>query len=378
MKSTQLQLNELLPIEFPLTCKTLDSGLTENVSPGFVAGIWQKKTPDEIWVRAVGSRRILPSTRPMFADTVFDLASVTKVYATATLSAVLVDRGWLSWDTSLKSLLPLFQYPEIKIRHLLSHTAGFSAWEPLWEKVRDHFAPAPLYSIPIKERQAIMRQIVFSIPPVALPGVQTLYSDISFLLLGFGLEEVTQMPLDQAVQKMVWEPMGIQETYFHHIHKAPEEDAQENIAATEKSDWRGAILQGQVHDDNCWSMGGYGGHAGAFGTARDLLHFSRALFQGFLSQSVLKAAWSRVAEPLGCVRTLGWDTPSGESPAAGHRFSALSIGHLGFTGTSLWIDPQAEIAVVLLSNRVHPSCENIKIRSFRPRFHDAVRLDLRR
>jgi CubicO group peptidase (beta-lactamase class C family) len=124
-------------------------------------------------------------------------------------------------------------------------------------------------------------------------------------------------------------------------------------------------------------MGGYGGHAGAFGTIRDVLHFARGLMTGFLSSPVLDAAWTRVQNPPGCDRTLGWDTPSGPTSSAGGHFSEQSVGHLGFTGTSLWIDPKAQLAVVLLSNRVHPSRDNLKIRTFRPQFHDAIRMDLK-
>ena len=144
--------------------------------------------------------------------------------------------------------------------------------------------------------------------------------------------------------------MGIETAYFRHVTDEPVRGRCENVAATEESAWRGGLLQGQVHDDNCWAMGGYGGHAGAFGTIRDVLQFARALYPigergGFLTSLTLKAAWSPVLHPPGCSRTLGWDMPSGQEPSAGRYFSSKSVGHLGFTGTSLWIDPEAGLAV---------------------------------
>jgi CubicO group peptidase (beta-lactamase class C family) len=232
--------------------------------------------------------------------------------------------------------------------------------------------------IPIRLRQDWMKEMILAEAPEAAPGNRMLYSDLSFILLGFALEAVVQMPLDEAVKKWVWDPMKMSETYFSRVTSAPDAGGRDDqVAATENCPWRKAILQGQVHDDNCWAMGGYAGHAGAFGTALDLLRFSQRLMTGFFSPAVLQALWTKVPRPIDCTRTLGWDTPSGENPAVGRFFSSATVGHLGFTGTSLWIDPQAGIAVTLLSNRIHPSRENEKIRILRPKFHEAVWQDLK-
>jgi CubicO group peptidase (beta-lactamase class C family) len=362
--------------QFSRTWNTLKEGVTSGVAPGFVVGLWSKDFPRVIYLGAHGNRRIIPSVAPMTTETVFDLASITKVFATATLVAVLVDRGWLSWDAPVCQFFPDYPYTHIKICHLLSHTAGYVAWQPFWEKLRRKFDPLPIESVPIELRQKGMRELVFSLQPEVPPGVRTVYSDVSFLLLGFVLEEVTQMSLDQAVQHFLWQPMGVQDAYYHRVVKPVSESIFEKVAATENCPWRGGVLQGQVHDDNCWAMGGIAGHAGAFGTAKDVLQFSRALMEGFLSRGVLESMWKRVAEPVGCERTLGWDTPSGPMSSAGTRFSLHTVGHLGFTGTSLWIDVDTQLAVTLLSNRVHPSRENWKIKEFRPKFHDAIRNDL--
>jgi CubicO group peptidase (beta-lactamase class C family) len=363
---------------FPRTCLVLEAGVSEGVAPGFVAGVWQAQYPDEMNVIPCGQRRIFPTPQPMLADTVFDLASVTKVFATATLAAALVDRGWLSWNTPVAAILPDFPHTNIEVRHLLSHTAGLVAWEPFWQKLWTQFAPTPLWQVPIRVRQKAMRELVFATPLASAPDQQCVYSDLSFLLLGFVLEELTHLPLDQAVKKWVWQPMGILGARYFHIDQIVAEGVLQECAATENCPTRGGVLQGQVHDDNCWAMGGFGGHAGAFAQASEVLHFSKKLFEGFLSRPTLEAMWTRVSMPVGCERTLGWDTPSSGLSSVGAKFSPRTVGHLGYTGTSLWIDQDQELAVTLLSNRVHPSRENTKIKDFRPRFHDAIRLDLQR
>jgi CubicO group peptidase (beta-lactamase class C family) len=362
--------------------QALESGVASGVAPGFVAGVWDARTPDRFRVAAAGMRRPRLDTAglslpelPMTVETIFDLASLTKVYATATLTALLVDRGWLSWTTPVAAIFPQIQNKKVEVRHLLSHTAGYPAWAPLWERVRDHFAPIPLEEIPIAERQHAMRELVFAAQPEVGVGERALYSDFSFLLLGFVLEEVVRAPLDRAVERYVWGPMGIKRSFYRRTVKNPASRL-EQVAVTELSPWHQTVLQGQVHDENCWSMGGYAGHAGAFGPVEDLMIFSRALFDGFLSREVLRAMWTRVSQPPGCSRTLGWDTVSGEGSSAGKYFSPDAVGHLGFTGTSLWIDPRAGLAVALLSNRVHPTRDNIAIRTFRPLFHNSVREDL--
>ena len=376
--SRDLKLVELSREQFPLTWRVLQEGLSEQVAPGMVAGLWQASDPSRIQVAAIGERRILPSPQPMLPETIFDLASVTKIFATASLAAVLVERGWIRWDQPLKSLLPDYSQKEIRLDHLLSHTSGLPDWAPLWEKMRQHFGTDDLYGISISDRQTQMRKLASEVKPVARPSERTNYSDIGFMLLGFALEEATKMPLDQAVATLVWEPMGLQGAFFRRIQKKAGDDLMESAAATEQCPWRKAILQGQVHDDNCWSMGGYAAHAGAFAGVRDVLHFAASLMRvRFLTRDTLRTMWTRVLRPAGCERTLGWDTPSNEGSSAGRFFPPLgTVGHLGFTGTSLWMDLEARIAVTLLSNRVHPTRENAKFKPYRARFHEALRKDL--
>ena len=373
--SSQLKLLDLSRAKFPLTHAVLEAGIKQGVAPGFVGGLWTRKDPDQFYLTAIGQRRLGPHSLPMLPETVFDIASLSKIFATATLCGVLVDRGWLRWDTFLSSILSEYPYPQIQIQHLLSHTAGLPAWKPLWESLWKAFAPIPIDQVPILDRQREMRRLVVSVAPEVEPGQRVLYSDITFLLLGFALEVITQMSLDKAVEHFVWKPMGVSRAYYRPIHNSRSQKWEE-VAATEDDPARGGVLQGQVHDDNCWAMGGYGGHAGVFTDARNLFQFVRALMGGFLSLPTLSALWTPVLLPMGASRTLGWDMPSGDLPSAGKLFSRRSVGHLGFTGTSLWVDLDAELAVVLLSNRVHPTRENLKIREFRPQFHEAIRTDV--
>ncbi len=374
--SSDLQMRDLTQGQFPETWKVLHAAIQDGVAPGIVAGFWDRKNPNEIVSIALGHRRLKPSSQSINRETVFDLASLTKIFATATLTAVLVDRQWLSWETSVSSVLSEYPYPDVKIKHLLSHSAGYVAWIPFWEKLKNHFQPKSLNQISVQSRQYMMRQLVYQTQREVEPGQRTLYSDVSSLLLGFVLEELTQMPLDQAVKKYVWHPMGISHADFHRTNGHLKSD--EKIAATEDSPWRGGVLQGYVHDENCWAMGGYAGHAGAFGRLRDVLHFARGWMGGFVSQGTLHEMWTRVVEPQGSTRTLGWDTPSDRGSSVGQKFSKNTVGHLGFTGTSLWIDMDAGLAVSLLTNRVHPTRENNKIKEFRPAFHNALRVDLGR
>ncbi|MFZ9595631.1 MAG: serine hydrolase domain-containing protein [Bdellovibrionia bacterium] len=380
IKASELIARSLPQPQFLKTWEILNQGVSRGVAPGFVAGLWQKSFPDEIWVACTGSHSWDPASPPMKPETVFDLASVTKVLATAPLTALLVERGWISWDSQVSSILPDYPYPKIQIRHLLAHTAGFPAWKPFWKGLWSEFS-IPIEQVSIQKRQQAMRNHVYSVPPEVDPDVRCLYSDLSFLLLGFVLEELLGLPLDQAVSRWLWRPMGLDGARYWRVTSAAPSSSVlplTRVAPTEQCPERKRLLHAQVHDDNCWAMGGYGGHAGAFAPVRDVLHLARQLMCGFLTDSVLVPMWTRQRRPKGCERTLGWDTPSVQSSSCGLRFLPGTVGHLGFTGTSLWIDPQAELAVALLCNRVHPSRENSLMKEFRPQFHEAIRLDLRK
>lgn len=387
LHSSDLKVTEIPAEDFPRTVRLAESAVSElpgqGVTPGLVGGVWLRSHPDRIYALARGYRRLVPSVQPISVDTVFDVASLTKVMGTAALAATLVDRGWLRWDTPVAAFFPGYHSPAIHIGHLLAHTSGLPALFPYWERLRELHSGVPIESVPVRIRQRQARELTLSVRPEAALGERAVYSDVGYILAGFMLEELTGMPLDKAVRELVWDPMRLYGPHFRHVTSDPERGRDESVAATEDSEWRGGVLQGQVHDDNCWAMGGYAGHAGVFAPIRDVLFFARALVHGHFSPESTIRMWTRVTPPVGpegCERTLGWDTPtvspSGPASSAGRYFSPRSIGHLGFTGTALWIDPDVPMAGALLTNRVHPSRANDRIRQLRPAFFDALREDL--
>lgn len=293
-------------------------------------------------------------------ETYFDLASVTKVFV-ATLFARLVDRGWVSYDTRLAQYVRDAD-PGILARHLLSHSAGLVAYE-------EYFKEIPI-NAPLAERRVWLRDRLAKLRPEVEPGSRVLYSDPSFLLLGFMIEAVTGRSLDEALREFVLNPMGISSIQYAHP-KGP-------AASTEECPWRKRVMNGEVHDENAWSIGGVAGHAGLFGRARDVLDFAQRLLAGFLSPQTTQKMWSPC--PPDQSRTLGWDiaSPTGSSLGGAREslFGGFAVGHLGYTGTSVWLSPKEKTAVVLLTNRVYPTRKNEAIKLWRPRIHEAVSLDL--
>jgi CubicO group peptidase (beta-lactamase class C family) len=362
---------------FERTHEVLEQAIREKWTPGAIAAVWnvQGNHHGLPWVSVVGDRRTDPSREPLEWNTVFDLASLTKPLVTATLAARLVERGLLDWTTPVRSILEApEEWSGIELWHLLSHTAGFQAWSPFWQVLRERFG-AKLSHASIRQRSEFMRAEVLRQLPETEPGRRTLYSDVSFLALGFIVEQVTGMRLDHA-----WDELGFG-ARFRPVHRHPsmQQPADDRCAATESSEWRGGVMQGEVHDENCWSMGGVAGHAGLFGTAEQVIEIVNAVFTGRLfSDAIADVVFARVTPSTGDPRTMGWDIPSGESSSAGPILAARRgvVGHLGFTGTSLWVDRQSGWAFLLLTNRVHFGRDNVGIRQLRPLFHQAAIADL--
>ncbi|MCP4659718.1 MAG: serine hydrolase [bacterium] len=324
-------------------------------------------------VVAVGSRGALVHLRPfgrlsydedspaVTADTIYDLASLTKVVATTTMAMILVDEGRLDLDKPVQDFLPRFQGPgkeAVTVRHLLTHSSGLDWWGPLYEEIRG---------------KAAYLDRIQAMDLVYEPGTRSKYSDLGVTLLGAILERVAGRPLDAFVRERVFEPLGMTDTLFR-----PGPDRLERIAPTEHDPWRGRMIRGEVHDENAFAMGGVAPHAGLFGTAPDLARFAQMLLNGgvleherIVSRETAETFTRRAGIP-GSSRALGWDTKSPEKSSAGSLFSSRSFGHTGFTGTSIWIDPERELFVILLTNRVHPTRENQLIRQVRPAVADAV------
>jgi beta-N-acetylhexosaminidase len=317
--------------------------------------------------RAFGQQSYGAGATPVAMGTIYDLASLTKVIATTTAAMILVDEERLSLDAKVQDYLPRFQGPgkdQVTVRHLLSHSSGIDWWAALYKE------------IPESEknfRKAFLDR-VYAMELKSTPGTEMKYSDLGIALLGEILERVSGRPLDAFVKERVFSPLGMKDTGWR-----PAKSLLPRIAPTEKDGWRGRTVHGEVHDENAFALGGVAPHAGLFGTAGDLARFAQMMLwkgvyanQRIVSRKTVEAFTRPLGLPPGSSRALGWDTKSPEGGSAGKLFSAGSFGHTGFTGTSIWIDPQRQLFLILLTNRVHPTRDNIQIREVRPALADAV------
>jgi CubicO group peptidase (beta-lactamase class C family) len=300
------------------------------------------------------------------ADTIFDLASVSKVIATTTMAMLLYERGQLSLEEPLAQTLPDFVTlapkhqlewrQAVTIRMLLAHSSGLPAYEKLFEftTTRDDLIRAALTT-----------------PLRSAPGTHADYSDIGYILLGEVLVAKAGMSLDVLMQKEIFAPLGMARTSFN-----PAAGLKSEIPPTEDDHrFRNRVIQGEVNDENAYVMGGVAGHAGLFGPATDIARFAECMLHGgapILQSETVKLFTRCESFPVGTSRALGWDTPSRPDSSSGGHFSHVSFGHLGFTGTSLWIDPGRKLSVTLLTNRTWPDRASQLIREVRPRVHDAI------
>jgi CubicO group peptidase (beta-lactamase class C family) len=294
------------------------------------------------------------------SDTTFDLASVSKVVATTTMAMVLYDRGLLDLESPVIGVLPEFRSTdrrrdEVTFRHLLAHSSGLPAYEKLFLRASD--------------RNQLL-QHAFAVPLKYAPGTHAEYSDVGFILLGVALERLASEQIDIFCQREIFGPLGMSHTGYN---RPPSRKSQIPPTADDKT-FRRRIVQGEVYDENASVMGGVAPHAGVFSTASDVALFAHAMLQGgapIIRSGTAALFTRRENSPPGTSRALGWDTPSNPSQS-GQYFSTGSFGHLGYTGTSLWIDAERQISITLLTNRTWPDSSNKAITEVRPKFHDAV------
>ncbi len=350
--------------------KVLEDAIARRAFPGCAFGVLAGG--ETVLQGALGRFTYEEGAPAVIADTVYDLASVTKVAATTAVAMLLVERGQLDLEEPLGDLLPGFVVGRargdparhVKLRHLLAHSSGLPGYVEFFRTV----------STP----SALLRACL-ALPLEAEPGIRAAYSDPGFILLGKALEVRAGEHLAAWVRREVSAPLGLLATGF-----CPPHSARASIPPTEEDKTlRHRRIQGEVQDENAWLLKGVAGHAGLFSNVPDLLRFS-----GEILKAVSRAAagagrpslfdrgtietFAQRQGPQGSSRALGWDTPS-ENSSAGRRFSPYSIGHLGYSGCSLWIDLDADIAFVLLTNRTWPDRQSQLIREVRPAFHDAVR-----
>ncbi len=324
------------------------------------------------WQGAAGRLTADPESPAVTPATVFDLASLTKPLATALSVLVLVQQRTLSLGQRLGELLPNAWLPrekrELTLVSLLTHRAGLPAWRPFYQKV---LAAAP------EQRSTLLELLAAGEPLTHPPETTTMYSDLGFMLLKAVVEETAGQDLDGFCRRTLYEPLGLAGLGFNPRRRPGGEGLE--YAATEPGLIPGRPGMGEVHDENAWAAGGVAGHAGLFGTAGEVFALAAALYRSYLGEP--GGRWPadlvrRFLAPAGPgLRALGFDLAQADptARAAGRFFSEASVGHLGFTGTSFWMDPESGQLVVLLTNRVHLGRDRLEgIRAFRPRFHEAA------
>jgi serine-type D-Ala-D-Ala carboxypeptidase len=360
----------------------LEAGVSRGVFTAAVALVGLKGKLR--WQGAAGALSRDPGAATVTLDTVFDLASLTKPLATTLALMVLAGRGQLDLSTPLGEVLPDQWLPPDKrpltLRSLLTHRAGLPAWRPFYQE---------LLAAPPKARPTLLERLAAAAPLEYPPDTATLYSDLGFMLLKAVAEGVSGETLDRFCREEIYQPLGLKTLGFIPLPKTVQTDpATENrppktenpiFAATEPGLIAGRPPAGEVHDENAWAAGGVAGHAGLFGLGREVFRLVASLWQAYSGKETgpLTPAAVRLflTVPAGADRACGFDIP-GPDPAtraAGRYFTPRSVGHLGFTGTSFWLDLETGQMVVLLTNRVHLGRDDkTRIAAFRPRFHEAA------
>jgi serine-type D-Ala-D-Ala carboxypeptidase len=346
--------------QFAEAYSVLEQALTERAFPGAAFGVWAQD--QMLALDGIGRFTYDPDATPVIASTIFDLASVTKVIATTSMAMLLHQNGRLDLDQPLAEILPAFAEGEpaasprhqVTLRMLLAHASGLPGYVRLFEQS--------------KGREELL-QACLRLPLEAVPGSRTEYSDPGFILLGEALEAIAGDGLASFSAREVFTPLSMTSTCFQ-----PPANWRSAVPPTEEDlTFRHRIVQGEVQDENCFMLGGVAGHAGLFSNALDPLAFARCLLntnQLFRTETI-QLFTTRSGLPRDSSRALGWDTPSPPS-SSGRFFSRRSAGHLGYAGTSLWIDFERRLAIVLLTNRTWPDRQNQTIRTVRPAFYDAV------
>ena len=349
---------------FSSAFSVLNDAISQHAFPGASVAVTHRG--QLVALKAFGHFTDEPESPPVSPATVFDLASVSKVVATTAVGMLLYERGLLDLEAPIAAIVPEFiaaspetkqdsRRPDVTLHMLLAHSSGLPAYEKLFLKART--------------RDELLRA-AFTTPLTADPGSRAEYSDIGFIVLGAALERLSGESLDRFCPREIFGPLGMSSTAFN---PPPETRAHIPPAVNDRT-FRHRIIQGEVHDENASVLGGVAGHAGVFSTAEDVVRFAHAMLNGghpILRRETVSLFTRREGAPQGTSRALGWDTPSHPSQS-GKYFSVASFGHLGYTGTSLWVDPERQLSVTLLTNRTWPDCSSQAIKTVRPKFHDAV------
>jgi CubicO group peptidase (beta-lactamase class C family) len=372
----------------PVALDSLDAfirrAIGDSVSPGVAIAVARRG--ELVRLRGYGRLDWDPASAPVTPFSVYDLASLTKVVGTTSALMLLVEEGRVRLQDPVVRYLPGFlqgdpRKGEVTIEDLLRHRSGLPGYRQFFLETRD---------------PAVLRELVRTLPLEAAPRSRTLYSDLGFIVLGWVVEEAAGEPLDRFLTRRLFIPLGMLDTWFN-----PDPAERERVAPTERDTaFRPYLIHGEVHDENAFVLGGVTGHAGLFSSAQDLAVFAGMLSRGgmlapcrfeaaggipcgarnipieirFFDEETVARFTRRIDPEIS--QGLGWDTPSGNS-SSGDYFSSRSFGHTGFTGTSIWIDPDLELSVVLLTNRVNSTRENTRHIAFRREVHDRIALAIR-
>lgn len=346
---------------FAAAFQEVDHWVAQKAFPGAVLAVGQHGRL--IALKAFGRMDYARHAPSMRRDEEFDLASLTKVIATTSAAAILYDRKQLDLDAPVIQYLPEFAgvegHDQIRVRHLLTHSSGLNSRQVIWKQATD--------------RAGVLKR-VFALPLDWPPGTRAQYRDYNMIVMGEIISRITGEPLDQFVAQNVFGPLGMKHTRYN-----PPAEWIPRTAPTEMDNTlRHQLMRGIVHDENAYLMGGVSGHAGLFSTAKDLSAIAQMWLNGgmyrghrILSEETVRLFMQRQASPAGTTRALGWDTP-GDHGFPGTLAAPTAIIHTGFTGTSIYIDPQRDAFIILLTNRVHPTRANELISQARPAIHTAI------
>jgi len=356
--------------------------IEHGVIPGATLAV--RRGGDIAYEQAFGFRSIVPERSPMRLETVFDLSSLTKPLATTITVMMLVRDNKLRLDDRVTRFFHNFGTHGkglATFRHLLAHCSGLAAWRPFYQRVAEIERGGKVNFMASQGAKEFVYEEIHRDKPEAQAASRMIYSDLNFMLLGELVEQITGVALNRFCRDKIFRPLGLRSTDFidislvrtRRLEPVPEMFAPTSVCAVRKR-----MLVGEVDDENAFAMGGVAGHAGLFASVKDVDRIVRELLEvyagrsDYLPRTVVRDFWKRDQTIDSSTWALGWDTPSSEYSSSGRHFSSAAVGHLGFTGTSIWIEPEKQIAVTLLTNRVHPRRDNQAIRDFRPKIHNLI------
>ncbi len=329
----------------------LNECVKQGVSCGFVVGLVKK---NDTWFTCVGDKQVLPTKEKTSVDTIYDLASVSKVLTTTTLILKLVEEGLISLKTPVCEVLPLFKHSKILIKHLLNHTSGFAPDIVGYKQMSEQEAYTAMYNMELEYPT----------------GEKVVYSDVNFILLGKVIEQL-KGSLQAYAQSAMFDPLNMKDTCYN-----PSNEVYDRLASYEDISSRGGIVKGVVHDGKAFLFKGISGHAGVFSTVEDISHFMQMVLNGgvyngvqYLSEYSINLLKTITTPNLNEKRSVGW-VVSDENYALGDYASDTTLFHTGFSGPSLLVDFKKEVGVIILTNRVHPSRESKKLLAVRNQIHN--------